>query len=136
MDRTQRTARMPARPRAERGAANRRGGEMAEEAVALHYMGRGCRVLARRWRSVAGEIDLVVQDGETVVAVEVKRASTHDTAALRLSPRQRARLCAALALFCEGQDAAGAPDGRRFDLALVDGMGRVELYPNAWGEDW
>jgi len=109
---------------------------MAEEAVALHYMGRGCRVLARRWRSVAGEIDLVVQDGETVVAVEVKRASTHDTAALRLSPRQRARLCAALALFCEGQDAAGAPDGRRFDLALVDGMGRVELYPNAWGEDW
>jgi putative endonuclease len=83
----------------------------------------------------AGEIDLVVRDGDAVVAVEVKRARTLDAAAGRLSRRQMDRLCAALALFCEGQP-ADTPAGRRLDLALVDGMGRVAVRENAWGEDW
>jgi putative endonuclease len=67
--------------------------------------------------------------------VEVKRARTLDAAAGRLSRRQMDRLCAALALFCEGEP-AGALTERRHDLALVDGMGRVEVRANAWGEDW
>ncbi|MBL3698257.1 YraN family protein [Leucobacter luti] len=43
------------------------------EAIAADYLAkRGCRVLARNWHSAYGELDLVVCDGDTLVAVEVK----------------------------------------------------------------
>jgi len=41
--------------------------------VAARFLARkGCSILARNVRSGRGEIDLIVRDGRTVVAVEVK----------------------------------------------------------------
>jgi putative endonuclease len=124
-----------ARARRLRGASAWSEGAAAEEAVARAYEGRGLAVAARRWRSPWGEIDLVLRDGAAVVVVEVKKARTLDEAAQRLSRRQRDRLCAAAAAFCEGEP-RGSLTELRFDLALVDGMGRVRLVENAWGGDW
>lgn len=43
------------------------------ELIAMQYLESiGCEVLARNWRCVHGELDLVVREGGTVVAVEVK----------------------------------------------------------------
>lgn len=43
------------------------------EAIAAGYLeGIGYRILDRNWHSRYGELDLVVADGETLVAVEVK----------------------------------------------------------------
>ncbi|WP_166984969.1 YraN family protein [Canibacter zhoujuaniae] len=50
-------------------------GAQGEEHVARHCVAKGYRVLARNWRAAHGEIDLIVQDGRTVVAVEVKTRS-------------------------------------------------------------
>ncbi|EYD73993.1 Endonuclease [Rubellimicrobium mesophilum DSM 19309] len=118
-----------------RGAAAWRSGAMAEDSVAHAYEERGCAIARRRWRSPFGEVDLIARDGAAVVVVEVKKARRLDDAAHRLSRRQMDRLCAAAAAFCEGEP-KGALTELRFDLALVDGMGRVRVIENAWGEDW
>lgn len=118
-----------------RGGAAWRAGLMAEEAVLRAYADRGCTILARRWRSPWGEVDLILRDGATVVAVEVKCARQIAVAARRLSRRQMDRVCAALAAFCEGEP-AGSLTPQRHDLALVDGSGRVTVLENAWGADW
>jgi putative endonuclease len=121
--------------RKERGAAAWRSGAMAEESVAQAYEERGCVIARRRWRSPWGEVDLIARDGATVIVVEVKKARRLDDAAHRLSRRQMDRLCAAAGAFCEGEP-KGALTEMRFDLALVDAMGRVRVIENAWGEDW
>jgi putative endonuclease len=128
---------LPASPDARhlRGLGAWSTGAAAEDIVARTYEGRGATVVARRWRSPAGELDLVLREGGTVVVVEVKKARTLDEAAHRLGRRQIARLCAAAALFCEGEPRGSLTD-LRFDLALVDANGRVRILEGAWGEDW
>ena len=121
--------------RRERGAAAWRSGAMAEDSAARAYEAKGGIVAKRRWRSPFGEVDLIVREGATVVVVEVKKARRLDDAAHRLSRRQMDRLCAAAGAFCEGEP-RGALTDLRFDLALVDGTGRVQVIENAWGEDW
>jgi len=51
-----------------RAELGRRGEALAEAFFAAH----GCRTLARNFRCRAGEIDLVVSDGKTIVFVEVR----------------------------------------------------------------
>lgn len=44
-----------------------------EDIVAHYLTGRGVRILARNWRSGRqGELDIIAQDGRTLIAVEVK----------------------------------------------------------------
>lgn len=47
-------------------------GRRGEELAARHLVGAGMQLLDRNWRCRAGEVDLVVRDGPTVVFVEVR----------------------------------------------------------------
>ena len=58
-------------------------GQAAEIRVAQHYERDGWRVLEHRFKSAAGETDLVLRRQNKVLFVEVKRARTHDIAASR-----------------------------------------------------
>ncbi len=112
------------------GSVSYHAGLAAEEIVARHYEAQGYRILARRWRGQGGEIDVIAtRDAETVF-VEVKASATHGAAAWRVGPRQVRRLFDAAAEYMgslpDGQDSAV-----RFDVALVDGTGRVEVVENA-----
>ncbi len=95
------------------------------------YLREGCTLVARRWRGRGGEIDLVLREGVTVVFVEVKRAATHAAAAERIGGRQAVRLHAAAEEFLASEP-GGAASETRFDVALVDGAGRIEILPNAF----
>lgn len=106
-------------------------GLAAEEIVAADYARRGRPVIGRRWRGRGGEIDLIARDGTGVVFIEVKKARTFATAALRLGERQMARLCDAAAEFLAGEPRGQLTDVR-FDLALVDGRGAVQVIENAF----
>lgn len=105
-------------------------GASAEQQVAAHYARKGMPVIAQRWRGRGGEIDLVAQDGDGLVFIEVKKSRSHARAAERLSLRQIQRLFDAageyMAAFC-----AGRAVNARFDVALVDGVGRIEIIENA-----
>lgn len=108
-------------------------GICAEDIVAQDYARRGRPVAHRRWRGQGGEIDLIVREGDCVVFIEVKKSKTFDGAALRLGRRQMDRLCAAATEFLAGEP-RGQLTNMRFDLALIDGRGGMQIIENAFGE--
>lgn len=112
------------------GAVAYHSGLAAEDQVLGRYLAAGRSLLARRWRGPSGEIDLIVRDGASVVFVEVKRADTFARAAERLTPRQMARIWNAASEFLAGEP-AGQDTDIRFDVALVDGQGRIDIIENA-----
>ena len=66
------------------------------------------------------------------VFVEVKSAPDFARAADSLGPRQIARIRAAALEFVATLP-AGQDSEMRFDVALVDGIGRIEIIVNALG---
>ena len=108
------------------GATGYQGGLSAELIAETTYLENGCEILARRWRGTAGEIDLILRNGSTLVFVEVKKARNHGAAAARVSARQRARIMAAAEEYL-GHMALGLDTEMRFDVALVDQTGRLTV---------
>ena len=106
-------------------------GLAAEEAVEQLYTRSGKTICARRWRGPSGEIDLIARDGHELIFIEVKQSATHAEAAEHLTPRQMARLYASASDFLSGEP-AGQATPSRFDVALVDGSGRIEILQNAF----
>lgn len=110
-------------------------GRGAEAHAAAALAAEGFREIARRVRTGAGEIDLVVEREGLLVFVEVKARATLNDAAFALGPRQQARLLAAGEAWMAANPGHGAA-GVRFDLLLVDGEGRVRRIADAfraWG---
>lgn len=105
-------------------------GKTAEDGVMRAYSEAGYRLMCRRWRGEGGEIDLVLSKGDEVVFVEVKSSRTLAEAAQRLSQRQIARLMAS-AEAALGFFGRGSLTPMRFDVALVDRAGRIDVIPNA-----
>lgn len=112
------------------GPVSYHAGLAAEESVARHYLRGGHRIVARRWRGTGGEIDVIAQRGDETIFIEVKKSDTHAAAALRLGDAQIRRL-----FDCAGEFMGTLPDGMdsavRFDVALVDATGRIEIIENA-----
>jgi|SRR5689334_6852391 putative endonuclease len=67
-------------------------GLSAESRAAGLLMAKGYRVLAKRFRTPHGEIDLVARRRNLVAFVEVKARATLDDAAFAVTPRQQARI--------------------------------------------
>lgn len=105
-------------------------GVSAESQVAARYLEGGYRQIAARWRGGGGEIDLVLEGPEGCVFVEVKASRNHARAAESLSRRQIGRLFRAAEAFL-ARLPTGLATKARFDLALVDEMGRIEIIENA-----
>lgn len=108
-------------------------GVAAERIVALDYERRGLRIVQRRWRGPGGEIDLIARNRSALVFVEVKKARTFAQAAERLSARQMQRIQLS-ALDYLGAEPSGQLTELRFDVALVDQKGQVEIIENAFGQ--
>src|SRR5215467_5803054 len=81
-------------PRPERVAAFRTG-LSAESRAAAYLIAKGYRIVARRFRSGVGEIDIIARRRGTIVFVEVKARSSLDEAAYAVTPQQQARIIAA-----------------------------------------
>ncbi|MBK1636219.1 YraN family protein [Rhodovulum adriaticum] len=113
------------------GSVSYHAGLAAEDCVARGYEDRGLPIAARRWRGRAGEIDLIARDGDGLVFVEVKKARDFARAAERVGRRQMQRVMDAALEFL-----AGEPRGQlteiRFDVALVNGRGEVDILENAF----
>jgi putative endonuclease len=114
------------------GALAYRSGLAAEDQVARRYQDAGRPIAARRWRGRGGEIDLIARDGAQVIFIEVKRADSHALAAERLGARQMQRIWDTASEFLAGEP-SGQDTEVRFDVALVDGRGRIEIVENALG---
>jgi len=107
-----------------------RAGDAAEDAACTHLVENGCRVLARNVRYREGELDVVAQDGPTLVFVEVRLRSrdTFGGAADSVDRFKRKRLVRAAQHYL-AQHFGSADAGRpvmppcRFDVITADGGG-------------
>lgn len=113
------------------GQTSYHAGLAAEAAVERVYVEGGLQVRSRRWRGQGGEIDLILQDGDGLVFVEVKKSRSWGQAAARLSVRQMERIYSSASEFLAGEP-MGQLTQARFDVALVDGAGVVEIIENAF----
>lgn len=107
-------------------------GLSAENRIAQDYERRGYDVARRRWRGKGGEIDLIVRDGAKVIFVEVKQSRSLQRAVESLSARQMQRIYASAEEFLETEPAGSLTDVR-FDVALIDGQGDMQIIENAFG---
>jgi putative endonuclease len=69
-----------------------RTGVSAEGRAAAFLMAKGYRILARRFRTPYGEIDIVARRRNLLAFVEVKARASLDEAAYAVTPRQQARI--------------------------------------------
>jgi putative endonuclease len=103
--------------RAERQAAFRFG-ISAESRAAAFLIAKGFRILARRWRSPVGEIDIVARRRHLLVFVEVKARASLEDAAESVHQRQRRRIAAAAEVWLAANPDTTISDCR-FDAILV-----------------
>jgi putative endonuclease len=104
-------------PRPERQAAFRVG-ISAENRAAAFLIVKGFRILARRWRSPLGEIDIVARRRQLLVFVEVKARPSLEEAAESVNLRQRRRIAAAAEIWLAAYSDDTIRD-IRFDAVLV-----------------
>jgi len=104
-------------PRPERQAAFHLGLSAESRAAAL-LIAKGHRIVARRWKSPVGEIDIVARRRKTLVFCEVKAREKLDDAAEAVIARQQRRIVAAAEAWL-----ASHPEDAdcfiRFDVVLV-----------------
>lgn len=81
-----------AKPAAPERIAAFRTGLSAEARAAAYLMAKGYRILAKRFRTPHGEIDLVAKRRNVVAFVEVKARATLDDAAYAVTARQQRRI--------------------------------------------
>ena len=110
-----------------------RNGMQAEDLALAFLLQQGLRLRTRNYTCRLGEIDLVLEEGNTVVFVEVRqrRSQNFGGAAESITVRKRAKLLATARHFLARQHTLPAC---RFDAVLVDGEGKVQWIRDAFGE--
>lgn len=119
--------------RHDRRAAERRG-KSAELLCLWQLRLKGYRILARRYKTPVGEVDLIARRGAVLAAIEVKARGDFDRAGEAITPRQRQRIARALTHFLSGR-----PDlvllAARFDVMLVAPRRWPRHLVDAWREE-
>ena len=110
-------------------------GKAGENTAAGELERRGYAVIERRYRTRHGEIDIVAEDGETLVFVEVKvrAGAERGTAAEAVTPRKQRKIAAMAQEYLSRHQLTGRRF--RFDVVAIDGLGeaqRVVLYRGAF----
>jgi putative endonuclease len=125
----------PVRPGGPAGPSR---GEPGEELACRHLSARGLRILARNFRCRLGEIDVVAQDGGTVVFVEVKErgGESHGSAAEAVTAAKRRKVVRAARQYAARHGLSESPT--RFDVVAIDwgpDGPLVRHFAGAFGED-
>ncbi|TXC72384.1 YraN family protein [Sphingomonas ginsenosidivorax] len=107
-------------------AAGRRGERLAGWWLRL----KGWRILDRRVRTPAGEVDLVARKGSLVAFIEVKTRATAAELDFAIDERRLARVAAAAEYLMPTY--AGPSDDIRVDVILLAPGTRPRHIENAW----
>ena len=115
--------------------ARRQTGLFGEERAAQALTEAGYRVLARNYRCRYGEIDLVAEEGETIIFVEVKarRSTAYGDPALAITRQKQRRIARAAQHYLA---VMRMPDRRaRFDVVTLvreSGGWRIRIIRDAF----
>jgi putative endonuclease len=102
-------------------------GKRGEDLACAELERRGYAILARRYRSRFGEIDIVSRDGPVLVFVEVRARRTRERgeAAETLTARKRRRIGAMALDYLAFTGQLESPC--RFDVVAIDGIGTSSM---------
>lgn len=110
-------------------------GRLGEKMAAQALAAAGRTIVARNWRCTAGEIDIVAQDGDTLVVVEVRtrRGDAYGTPEESMTPPKQAKLVELGQTYVQETDWAGP---WRIDVVAVQlnrrgRLERLEVIENA-----
>ncbi|NOR20956.1 MAG: YraN family protein [Xanthomonadales bacterium] len=101
---------------------NRRlAGALWEKTAESFLLGRGLKLLQRNFSSRFGEIDLIMEDGDTVVFVEVKyrKSSKHGSGADAVTFHKQGRISQTAAWYL-AKNPQRAEQVCRFDVLSID----------------
>jgi putative endonuclease len=115
---------------ARRRAAQRRG-HGGESLAAFRLNLVGYRILARRYRTRLGEIDLIARRGGVLAFVEVKRRDQAIAAMEAVTPQARIRIRRAAELFLQRHPAL-AGLALRFDVMVITPWAWPRHIVDAW----
>lgn len=107
-------------------------GRDAEDRAAAVLARHGLRLVTRNYRTRAGEIDLVMRDGDQLVFVEVRRRSHtgFGGALASIDARKQHRLALAASHYLTRHGWSGPC---RFDVVGFDGSGEAQWVRDAFG---
>lgn len=118
----------------QRKLENYRNGLIAEE-VALKYLKqRKFNILAHRFKSKIGEIDIIATRQNLVIFCEVKNSDNKENIYYQLKSKQQRRIINT-AQFWLSQNPVYHDYDMRFDCILVVGIEIIEHIENAWMSD-
>jgi putative endonuclease len=95
-----------------------RSGVVAETVAGLLLRLKGYAIVARRYKTPVGEIDLVALKGKRLAFVEVKRRKSFEDAAWTLPTRQRRRIVRAAQYWLAGHPSFAGHE-LAFDVVLA-----------------
>ncbi|PHI97583.1 endonuclease [Parasaccharibacter apium] len=87
-------------------------------------------MLARRYRTAYGEIDLLAANDDYLLAIEVKQRTTLSEARYAVSTRQSQRLLRAFQLVIETHP-EWQRENSRFDVIIIDVAGEIDHIQDA-----
>jgi putative endonuclease len=108
-------------------------GVNAEDCALKYLQNLGMICLEKRFKTPYGEIDLLMQDDQAIVAVEVKYRKSLTQAAYSIRPKQQLRIQQTLEFWIsQHKNYSISPPFQRFDVVLVCPAEIINYYKNAW----
>ncbi|MFZ6719324.1 YraN family protein [Undibacterium sp. Ji49W] len=104
----------------DRRTSRRRSGDEAENQALLYLQKAGLKLVMQNFSCKGGEIDLIMQDGATLVFVEVRKRSSMQFggAVASVTPAKQRRMVHAAQVYLLSKKSQAAC---RFDLIAIDG---------------
>ncbi len=103
----------------------------AETIACLFLRLKGYRILARRYRSPVGEVDIIAARGHMLVFVEVKARRKRESLMETITPKQQQRINRAASLFISKHPRV-ASHNARFDVILISPLCWPVHITDAW----
>jgi len=111
--------------------AYEKAGRRAETLAVWYLRVKGYYILSRRYKTKAGEIDIIAVRGKIVAIVEVKQRETREAAEASLTTLAEKRISTAAEVFLSRTPSVQNKD-MRFDLIFIIGRWRIFHIPDAW----
>ncbi len=123
---------VPSPTRARRDRQRRyRKGQRGEMLAALYLRLHGWRILARRYKTPYGEVDLIATRSKVIAFIEVKARKEKDAAAESIHRRNQQRVMQAAQIFLQHHPHYGQKM-IRFDACLIPWYGWPYHIPDAF----
>lgn len=108
-------------------------GRLTEDKACTFLEKKGYTILNRRYKSPYGEIDVIAQKNDQLIALEVKHRKTVTDGLFSISQRQKKRICQTLLYFLQDKDVSFMKI--RFDVMIFSRYKEPIYIKNAWNYD-